>query len=176
MNLLEIEKDSKTYEKLLKKISISENGCWEVNGWKDKDGYTFVSIGSGPGRKKRTHRFTYELHKGKIPEGLTIDHLCKNEGCCNPDHLEAVTQAENNRRSETFKLENYIRSLPQSEMEALKRKRVENTRKTLAAKTHCRKGHPKTLENTYISPKGDRRCQICFNNCPSMVARKNKGK
>ncbi len=41
------------------------------------------------------HRFAYEVNKSKIPDGLTIDHLCRNHGCVNPDHLEVVTIKEN---------------------------------------------------------------------------------
>lgn len=45
------------------------------------------------------HRFAYELDKGTIPDGLHVDHLCRTPACVNSDHLEAVTQAENNRRA-----------------------------------------------------------------------------
>lgn len=45
------------------------------------------------------HRMAYKLMVGPIPEGLHLDHLCKVRLCCNPAHLEPVTQAENNRRA-----------------------------------------------------------------------------
>jgi hypothetical protein len=46
----------------------------------------------------RAHRFAYELLLGPIPEGMTLDHLCRNTRCVNPDHLEPVTAIENYRR------------------------------------------------------------------------------
>lgn len=45
------------------------------------------------------HCFSYELHKGPIPAGYEVDHLCLIGRCVNPDHLEAVTPAENKRRA-----------------------------------------------------------------------------
>jgi hypothetical protein len=55
------------------------------------------------GRRKnegtdKVHRVVYRLLVGTIPEGLTLDHLCFVPCCCNPDHLEPVTRAENTRR------------------------------------------------------------------------------
>lgn len=44
------------------------------------------------------HRYAYEAIVGSIPDGLTLDHLCRTPACVNPDHLEPVTKAENTRR------------------------------------------------------------------------------
>ena len=46
----------------------------------------------------RAHRHAYQLAYGSIPEGLVMDHLCREKTCVNPEHLEAVTQWENLRR------------------------------------------------------------------------------
>jgi hypothetical protein len=59
------------------------------------DGYGRIQIG---GRTIRAHRATYTERHGAIPDGLQIDHLCRQKACVNPDHLEAVTSKENTRR------------------------------------------------------------------------------
>lgn len=59
-----------------------------------KNGYVYI------GKPKRlAHRLAYEQAYGAIPDGLHIDHLCRNRECINPEHLEAVTQDENNKRA-----------------------------------------------------------------------------
>lgn len=77
-----------------KKYFIADDGCWNWLGSKNKFGYS----------TSHTHRIFYKLYKGKIPEGLILDHLCRNASCINPDHLEAVTYAENARRGLQSKL------------------------------------------------------------------------
>lgn len=74
--------------RLLDKIVFFENSsCWFFNGAKHHGGYGKTS---SLGRFLFAHRASYEVFKGKIPHGLTIDHLCKNKLCINPEHLEAV--------------------------------------------------------------------------------------
>lgn len=68
---------------------------------KDDDGYGKVT---SQGRRTLAHRVAYEHGRGPIPEGLQIDHLCRQPSCVNPDHLEAVTSAENVRRGLRTKL------------------------------------------------------------------------
>lgn len=67
------------------------NGCWIWRGIVKPDGY-------GQFSRTGAHRVAYMLSVGPIPDGLEIDHLCFQILCVRPDHLEAVTHAENKRR------------------------------------------------------------------------------
>lgn len=71
------------------------DSCWIWSGAIHGNGY---GVFRWNGRNGQAHRFSYEAHKGAIPVGLVIDHLCRVRNCVNPDHLEAVTQGENLRR------------------------------------------------------------------------------
>lgn len=91
-------------------------------------------------RRVRAHRIAYELLIGPIPEGLELDHLCRNHSCVNPRHLEPVTHKEN-----------CLRGLAPIMGGDLQR-----------AKTHCAKGHPYDAANTYFNPRNRKRgCRTC---------------
>jgi len=107
--------------------------CWIWEGQKDKFGYGNFSI---LGKKVRAHRFAYEEFVGDIPEGLVIDHLCRNHSCVNPNHLEPVTTLENLMRGETMNVLNKL-------------------------KPTCPQGHQYSGENLYVDPRGNRQCRLC---------------
>lgn len=113
--------------------------CW-LWAKTTKDDYPMMWIPGTGGKRFRAHRVIYEALVGPIPEGLTLDHLCRIKRCVNPDHLEPVTHAENVRRG--------------------------NSGKYQASKTHCPQGHEYTPENTHIGRRGKyimRGCRTCRN-------------
>jgi hypothetical protein len=116
-------------ERLARHRRINDNGCWEWTGATNGVGYGVVTVRN---RRLYVHRLSYMLAVGPIPDGLIIDHLCRNTLCFNPDHLEAVTYAENTQRSPL-----------------------------IGQKTTCKMNHSFTTANTYISPAGARRCREC---------------
>ena len=79
-------------QRLWAKVEKTDS-CW--NWIADKDSSGYGRLWYTPKRWLLAHRTAYELTKGTIPQDFTIDHLCRNKRCVNPDHLEAVTHREN---------------------------------------------------------------------------------
>lgn len=113
----------------------AENGCWEWTGTVGLSGYARFQSRTTGGRRY-AHRVAWEIVRGQIPEGLQIDHLCRNRRCVNPEHLEPVTQRTN-----------VLRGVGPSAKQA--------------RQTHCLKGHPFDEVNTYRDPRGRRKCRRC---------------
>lgn len=116
------------------KVLPVSSGCWQWHGAHIRNGYSAFSTG----RMQLGHRVAYEALVGQIPEGLVVDHLCRNRSCVNPDHLEPVTIRENLMRGQTPAAAN-------------------------AAKTHCPQGHPLVGGNLLPSKlrQGKRCCRTC---------------
>lgn len=115
-----------------RKIEVTD-GCWNWKGSTSKRGYPLYVK---PGHNVGAHRFAYELVMGDIPDGLELDHTCRNTHCVRPDHLEPVTSQVNTLRGTSPASMN-------------------------AAKTHCMRGHPLSGGNLYTAPSGGRKCRIC---------------
>jgi hypothetical protein len=79
------------------KVQILDSECWQWTGALNSKGYGSVGAG-GRNNQVSTHRYVL-LATTEIPDGMQVDHLCRNKACCNPSHLEIVTQAVNMQRA-----------------------------------------------------------------------------
>jgi hypothetical protein len=120
-------------QRFWRKLSLGE-GCWEWLAGLTMDGYG--QFHPRRGFPTHAHRYSYDLLVGPIPDGLDVDHLCRNRKCVNPDHLEPVTVKVNILRGTSPTANN-------------------------ARKTHCKHGHEFSVENTYWRPTGGRTCITC---------------
>jgi hypothetical protein len=123
-------------EAILGRLEMGGPGCWEWQGALSC-GYGSVKVGTG---SSLVHRLVYELIIGPIPDGLQIDHLCRNRRCARPSHLEPVTQRVNLLRGNTLTAMH-------------------------AAKTHCVNGHELVPENVWVRPRNgnkSRTCRVCI--------------
>lgn len=126
-------------DRFAEKIALTDSGCIEWIGGDNGAGYGsfFLDWAGGRNLKALAHRWSYEYHVGPIPDGLHLDHLCRNTMCVNPEHLEAVTQQENTLRGFSVAAEH-------------------------AQKTHCINGHPLSGDNLILRSNGKwRDCREC---------------
>lgn len=102
-----------------------DSDCWLWDGAHTPAGYAHMNLGGG--RYGHVDRALYEILLGPIPEGLELDHLCRNRGCVSPWHVEPVTHTENVRRGAA----------------------------AFALQTgRCARGHERSPENTYVRRDG----------------------
>jgi hypothetical protein len=125
-------------DRFAEKIALTDSGCIEWIAGTNGVGYGVIHLGPDDNNVKRyAHRWSYEHHIGPIPDGLHLDHLCRNTVCVNPSHLEAVEPRVNLLRGVSSPAQN-------------------------AAKSHCQNGHPLAGANLYVTPTtGYRHCREC---------------
>lgn len=167
------------YDRVMDRVTVTEDGHWMWTGSVGSSGYGKIQEGGRRGRDRLVHRVVWTHHRGPIPTGLVLDHLdvCLTILCCNPDHLEPVTQAENQRRKTArrtacdkgheYTPENTRIGKNGRECRtcAAERERDGRARRRAAKQalyvTHCPRGHLRTEENTWQRETGPT-CRDCM--------------
>lgn len=127
----------KDHSSFWKNVVALPDGCWKWDAGKQSSGYGVFWVAGDP---VLAHRWAYEASVGTIPEGLCIDHLCRNRACVRPSHLEPVTMRENILRGKGATAIN-------------------------ARKTHCPQDHPYSGENLWFKKSKGRRDQRACRQC-----------
>lgn len=166
--------------------SVEQSGdCIFWTGRLNNMGYGICSAGRG-GKASggmAVHRWFYERFRGPIPDGLVLDHLCRNPRCVNVDHLEPVTQQENDRRGQLARgygparthcgrghelVGDNVSVRPGVLFDSVRCRTCwrENKRRQTGGgpritKTHCPAGHAYDETNTHIDKLGHRHCRAC---------------
>jgi hypothetical protein len=123
----------------------ADDECWEWTAAKSPNGYGQFALNK---IAKSTHRISYIIHKGQIPDGLMICHTCNNPPCVNPNHLYAGTGKDNAQQASADGL------FPSQQ------------------KTHCIKGHEFTEENTFLRLRKGRGITRVCRECKRLSDRK----
>jgi hypothetical protein len=168
------------------KFIVDENGCWIWQAGK-RDGYGRYHFND---QWIQAHRYAYEKLRDKVPDGMLLDHLCRNRPCVNPDHLEVVTLQENINRGQSpfilnkrkthckhgheFNKENtaigkngYRKCIPchrRRALEHMHNKKLGKTKVHNSFRTHCKNGHEYSEDNTKLNKSGTRICRTCYKN------------
>lgn len=127
-NIIRLSNDASDGERFWAKVEKTDS-CWIWKGSKTPANYGLFWTNI---KKIYAHRFSYQEANGDIPDGLVLDHLCRNPACVNPQHLEAVTHKVNILRGVGLSAQN-------------------------ARKNKCKRGHDFDI----VRKNGSRCCSIC---------------